>query len=76
MFQTSFYKYLDSGYVAFSAPLMQEVLVYVLIAAGGIPASVIAPMNMSETVHGILLRVSSQKVQLLMLLGHIMYHRL
>ena len=34
LFQTSFYKYLDSGYVAFSAPLMQEVLVYVLIAVG------------------------------------------
>ncbi|MGC8515026.1 MAG: NADH-quinone oxidoreductase subunit L [Thermoplasmata archaeon] len=34
LFQTSFYKYLDPGYVAFSVPLMQEVLVYVLIAVG------------------------------------------
>jgi proton-translocating NADH-quinone oxidoreductase chain L len=34
LFQTSFYKYLDPSYVAFSAPLLQEVLVYVLIAVG------------------------------------------
>ena len=34
LFQTSFYRYLDASYAAFTEPLMEEILVYGLIAVG------------------------------------------